>query len=124
MKLSQHFTSQEFACGCANCQGQPSAREPMNYKFVKRLQVMREIFGQAMVISSGYRCPEHNRAVGGVAGSYHVRGRAADISLASSADRYELLGAAIKAGFTGIGIGATFLHVDDRDTTPVVWLYS
>lgn len=123
MKLTPHFRSEEFACRCAACQTTPAAAEPMNFKFMKRLEVMRGILGRAMVITSGYRCPEHNLAVGGVAGSYHVRGRAADIALAGGADRYELLGAAIQAGFTGIGMAATFLHVDDRSTTPVVWLY-
>ena len=34
-------------------------------------------------ITSGYRCPELNRAVGGVKNSQHMRGEAADIHLPS-----------------------------------------
>ncbi len=26
-------------------------------------------------------------------------------------------------GFTGIGIAKTFVHVDSRDSTPVIWTY-
>jgi zinc D-Ala-D-Ala carboxypeptidase len=33
-------------------------------------------------ILSGYRCPEHNRAVGGVASSQHLQGKSADITTA------------------------------------------
>ena len=30
---------------------------------------------------------------------------------------------ALKLGFTGIGVAKTFIHVDIRKTTPVVWTY-
>ena len=41
-----------------------------------------------IVISSGYRCPELNAAVGGVANSQHQTGEAADIAVPSSAEGY------------------------------------
>ena len=34
---------------------------------------------QPIIISSGYRCPALNKAVGGAKRSYHLQGRAADI---------------------------------------------
>ena len=43
------------------------------------LEPLRSHFGQPVVISSGYRCPPLNRAVGGSPNSQHLKGEAADI---------------------------------------------
>lgn len=43
------------------------------------LQPLRDFLGKPVVISSGYRCPELNKAVGGVRNSQHMKGEAADI---------------------------------------------
>jgi len=46
---------------------------------VKRvLQPLRLAYGKPIRISSGYRCAELNRLVGGVPSSQHVKGEAAD----------------------------------------------
>lgn len=39
----------------------------------------REMLGSPIIVSSGYRCPEVNRLVGGVKNSAHMRGCASDI---------------------------------------------
>lgn len=39
----------------------------------------REKLGKPITVNSGYRCQVHNRAVGGVANSQHMRGEAADL---------------------------------------------
>lgn len=44
-----------------------------------RLQVIRDLLGRPIRITSGYRTPEHNKAVGGEPNSYHLKGMAADI---------------------------------------------
>jgi hypothetical protein len=46
---------------------------------VNVLQPVREAVKEPLLISSGYRCPELNKAVGGVPTSQHVKGEAADI---------------------------------------------
>lgn len=43
------------------------------------LDPLREGIGMPIRVNSGYRTPEHNRRVGGVANSDHLRGLAADI---------------------------------------------
>ena len=45
----------------------------------KVLQPLRDYMGAPVIINSGYRSPELNKKVGGVNGSQHVKGEAADI---------------------------------------------
>lgn len=47
------------------------------------LDQIREEYGKPLYITSGYRCPELNRTVGGVKTSQHLKGQAADINLGS-----------------------------------------
>ena len=42
------------------------------------LDPVREKLGRPIVVNSGFRCPVHNRMVGGATGSQHVKGEAAD----------------------------------------------
>lgn len=43
------------------------------------LDPLREAWGKPIYVTSGYRCPRLNAAVGGVANSNHMKGLAADI---------------------------------------------
>ena len=43
------------------------------------LDSIRAKFGKPILISSGYRCPMLNKAVGGVVNSQHLKGLAADL---------------------------------------------
>ena len=54
----------------------------------------------------------------------HAQGIAADIKITNAAHRFNIVKNAVKLGFTGIGIANTFIHVDTRGTTPVIWTYS
>ena len=47
------------------------------------LDPLRRLYGKPIVITSGYRCLELNKKVGGVAHSWHTQGNAADIHVAS-----------------------------------------
>ena len=43
------------------------------------LDPLREAWGAPIIVTSGYRCPKLNKAVGGAKTSQHVYGQAADI---------------------------------------------
>lgn len=45
------------------------------------LDPLREAYGEAITVNSGYRCPELNKAVGGAKNSQHMTGEAADITV-------------------------------------------
>ncbi len=97
----------------------------MDSELLKMLDQTREIYGKPIRITSGYRTEAHNRNVGGVSGSSHLKGLAVDIACIASSDRYELLCALIKVGFNRIGVAKSFIHVDiDKDKSDnVIWTY-
>lgn len=109
--LSPHFSSREFACHhCGQVKVAPT--------LVARLELLRAEVGRPLRIVSGYRCPVHNRAVGGAKLSKHVLGEAADIP-----SGYATIAQAEKAGFRGIGNrGRWAVHVDVR-RSPARWRY-
>lgn len=53
------------------------------------LQPVRDHFGEPIVVTSGYRCPAVNRAVGGSSTSFHAKGCAADIRFEKGSGRKE-----------------------------------
>jgi len=120
MKL-RYFTLEEFDSPDAPGSG----KEKMSVEFLKKLDEARHIAGIPFKINSGYRTPEHNKKVGGVKDSSHVQGTAADISCVTSAERFIIITALIKAGFNRIGVGNTFIHVDnDFNKVPeLIWTY-
>jgi len=74
-----------------------------------------------VIITSGYRCADHNEAVGGDEKSYHMFGMAADICVSGVTTR-SLAAKAESVGFEGIGIyvDKAFVHVDVRGY-PAKW---
>ncbi len=54
------------------------------------LDPLRERYGRPVVVTSGYRSPALNRAVGGAATSQHLRGEAADITAGSRTENRRL----------------------------------
>lgn len=56
----------------------------------KVLDPLREAWGKPVTVTSGYRCPEVNKAVGGVPTSMHLSGHAADITTGNAVDNRRL----------------------------------
>lgn len=121
--LTEHFSRSEFRCPCGQCNGFPV--EPST-ELVTALQRMRVRLARPMTITSGVRCEAHNAAVGGVAGSEHTRGEAADLAATTSRERYELVKAAIEVGVKRVGVAKGFVHVGtgrEPAAQAVLWLY-
>lgn len=114
-QLSQYFVSTEFDCHGNGC----CSTTQINPLLVERLNQIREHFNAPITISSGYRCPTHNRNVGGATGSRHTAGDAADIIVKGHTPR-EVAQYAESIGIKGIGLYETaadghFVHIDTRD---------
>lgn len=97
----------------------------INPDSLKRLNRAREIAGIPFIVTSAYRSPEHNKRVGGAPDSAHLRGRAFDIRCNNTRERYCIIHGALAAGFTRIGVGKSFVHLDDDPSLPqcVIWTY-
>lgn len=54
-------------------------KQNLNDLVVNVLDPLREAYGKPIRVTSGYRCPRLNKAVGGVDNSQHIKGQAADI---------------------------------------------
>ena len=75
--------------------------------------------------SSGFRCKECNTKAGGSKNSAHLRGLAVDILADTSAERFLLVSAAVRLGFSRIGVAKRFIHLDVDTSLPnfMLWLY-
>lgn len=88
------------------------------------LDPARQMFGKPIKVNSGFRCPVHNKAVGGVANSQHVKGEAADIAPADSrqvtTDSLIQLGKIIEelGKYDQLIYYPTFLHVSWKRNGP------
>ncbi len=108
-KLSANFRVKEFAC--------TDGSDPVfiDTDLVNVLQKIRNHFGKAVTITSAYRTPGKNKAVGGTAYSQHLYGRAADIKVKGVTPKQVAAYAEkLLPGTGGIGIYKSFCHIDVR----------
>ena len=123
----EYFTVTEFECSCKSCQEKGGSGFNMNSKVVDRLDQARSLAGCPFIIRSGYRCKEHNLAIGGRVGSSHIRGLAVDIAYNGSRQLYQIVNALLMVGFCRIGISKTgkFVHadMDIAKAQNVIWQY-
>jgi len=113
IKLTSNFSLHEFQCK----DGSHQVR--LHPLLLAHLQQLRTTLGRPITITSGYRNPSHNKAVGGSPTSQHLLGTAADIQVAGITID-QLARHATEIGFTGIGRYPNFLHVDVRPQ-PAHW---
>jgi uncharacterized protein YcbK (DUF882 family) len=108
-KISQNFTVKEFAC--------TDGTDPIFVadELVDVLQKIRTHFGKPVTITSAYRTPGRNKAVGGETYSRHLYGMAADIKVSGvSPSKVSMYAEKLLPGKGGIGTYSTFTHVDVR----------
>lgn len=115
VQLAPHFWLSEFACKCG-CDNhlKPAYREDLT-KLAKALETLRDALSSKPIrITSGFRCLEHNKKVGGETQSQHCLGRAADIQVDGvEPGKVAALAKSIKA-VGGVGVYRTWTHVDVR----------
>jgi uncharacterized protein YcbK (DUF882 family) len=114
MKLSAHFSLSEFIS--PNDPNRPSQSALANLRELAAvLEIIRARAGRPLKITSGYRSPSYNRAIGGAAMSLHTTGMACDIE--APGDMLELAALASQIseiGGVGVYPGRGFIHVDIR----------
>ena len=108
-KISDNFTVREFRCKDG------SDKILIDVGFVKeKLQMIRNHFGAAVTINSGYRTESYNAKVGGAKSSYHMKGQAFDIVVKGHTPQ-EVAQYAQEISIPGIIQYNTFVHVDSRN---------
>jgi len=111
-----YFTLDEFKC-------QETGNNEIDPEFIHKLDALRGACGFPFTITSGYRDPTHSIEAAKSTPGTHAQGIAADIRVSGGAQRRIIVDEAVKLGFGGIGVAKTFVHVDVRKTTPVIWSY-
>jgi len=122
---SEYFTEKELQCrGTGECN--------MDDNFMLKLEELRKKYNTPMIITSGYRHPAHNVAIGGSRYSAHIKGRAVDVQVVGK-DALRLVRLALECGMTGIGVAQRgphekrFIHIDDLENSqqsPRPWIWS
>ena len=77
-KDTKNFKVSEFACH--HC-----GENKIDQRVIELAQSIRDEVGVPVNVNSGYRCEKHNARVGGVKGSFHTKGLAADLSSSAGA---------------------------------------
>lgn len=114
--IAKNFKLKEFAC--------QDGSDTILYDTVTvgYLQKIRDHFGKPVNITSAYRTPTHNKAVGGAAGSLHVQGKAADFYI-NGVEPADIAAYAESIGCLGVGLYTKkrFVHIDSR-TKKYFWV--
>ena len=120
--------SNEPISRCSHC-----GAKRMQPHFMEHIIVLRELLGFPFVVTSAYRCPDHPIEAAKEAPGAHTTGMAIDIQVYGN-NAHRLLDAALRAGFSGIGISqkgdhsTRFIHLDkigslEGRPRPTVWSY-
>jgi len=113
----KYFKPEEFACKCEKHKFLPVY--DMSSLLLFQLEQLRELIKTPIIITSGWRCEEHNKEIGGQPNSSHLTKKAVDITIPNpDYDRLKNLYLACeRIGFRGLGIypHKKFIHVDMLD---------
>lgn len=108
--ISVNFDRSEFECKCGDC-----GLDTVDAQLLSALQELRDLCGKPITINSAFRCINHNNAIGGNKNSYHLQGKAADITISGMTPTQAAKLAEKTGKIKGIGVYNTFTHIDVRD---------
>jgi hypothetical protein len=109
-KISANFNREEFACPCC---GEVKVSEIL----VDKLQELRDVINKPIIITSGYRCLQYNKKVGGYSHSPHLTGEAADIKI-KGMSTVTIAMIARHISYIRLGLYPNHLHIDIRPANP------
>lgn len=120
--VGKHFAGAEFDCPCPSC-----VETLIDTDLIDRLDALRDRLGAPIRITSGYRCPAHQKFLAAhgfetAKHSRHLVGEAADIWTGKQTGE-QLEAAARAVGFRAVGVAKVWVHVDLRDDKDRRWLY-
>lgn len=109
-EITNHFKVKEFACR----DGSPIVF--VESYLVVLLEILRRKIKKPVIITSGYRTPEHNKKIGGAKYSYHMRGCAADIIVKGMTPKEiaKTLDKIVPDDSCGIIVEESWVHFDTR----------
>ena len=93
----KYYSIKELRCKCCGALPSP-VMENMEALVKNVLDPVREAYNHPVYVTSGYRCPKHNAAVGGVKNSQHMAGEAADIHAGSPDENLKLAKLIVELG--------------------------
>ena len=119
MQITENFNSSEFECK----DGSKMPESVLNNikELAKNLQIIRDFVCEPITINSAYRNAIYNKQIGGANKSFHLVGKASDITIQGLTPKevHTLLLDLIKEGKIsegGIGLYNSFVHYDIRGT--------
>lgn len=120
MITAKYFKESEFYRCTPAC-----SLQDMNQTTMDKLDLAREYAGIPIVLNSAYRSVDYEKSKNRTGTSAHTLGRAVDIRCNSDENRFKLIIALYRAGFTRIGVSKTYIHADDspRHKQNVLWHY-
>ena len=105
-------------CKCTNS---ACVTQIIDDELMEKLVQLRELCKSSIVVTSAYRCEEHNKKIGGHPNSSHIQGLAADVICPSMSMKD--FNALVEKVFNNIGNANNFTHVDVRPNGPRRWKY-
>ncbi len=116
----KNFTREEFAC--SHC-----GKNEIKDELIDFAQELRDRCGFPLIVTSGYRCPDHPVERQKMRPGTHSKGVAVDFALSHGQARI-LTKFALSASKGGVGVnqkgGGRFIHVDvDPERPGLFWTY-
>ena len=118
-----NFDNEEIMCKCGCKLTGIDPNLMINLQAFRNMISMSVGYAVRFIITSGVRCAEHNKNVGGVKGSQHTKGNAVDL-WSPDVDLEQLYSYACMSNlFTTIILYSKtgFVHVDNRDRKKSFW---